>query len=718
MERNGLSRWPLPAILAVLVCVFCSCDTLPGGSIRDTDNDGIANADDACPTAPFKTRTVYFSPLTKSPLNPGSTDLMLVPDPTSPTGRRVHMVKEDFPLDLDLGDLGDILPPEVLDMIFNILPYSFNQLDGLSATSDIMIYLSAPPAASAANPRTVMMVNVDPKSGHYLESAPLEINVETLPADTVNPERYRLRLRPAEPLYSRSQYLVIVTDGLKTGCGESFTASPDMAALRSGEPASGPLSALWNEYRPYIGLAENKLRIERRRISLLFSYSTQSVSEDLVAIREAAVSAPPPPVTIIDYFAPLTPAGEINWARLDPWLPELPDDALITPGYFTNVALLVFGSFPSPSYLNHEKVFELDPATFKPIEFDSEDLMFLLALPQKAQYGPVPVVVFGHALGVCKETLLAISDTFARHGFATMGIDVLGHGSRSQSGMECGQGGDMADMILPLIYLEINGSTIEGNLLSIREIFRQSVADEINFVRMIKGLTAADLDLMPIHGNTMGDGVLDLDASHLSFCSQSLGSVLGGTLVGVEPGLEASVLNVGGGYFSDFMSAFLGDLSGLLSGDFLAGVQMVMDGADPVNYARAITREPFPGLSGARTRNILFQEAVNDDTVPNETTELLARVARAGLVWPYVKPVPGLVVNDAPVTANLSPSVTAGLYQFHPVEHEFLLLPDNPAATVAAQEQAAIFFSTAQSSRTGAATIINTMYPTGPPPFP
>ncbi len=391
----------------------------------------------------------------------------------------------------------------------------------------------------------------------------------------------------------------------------------------------------------------------------------------------------------------------------------------ITPAYFSNVALIVYGSFPSPSYLNNEKVFQLDPVTHLPIAFGSEDLQFLLALPVKAQSGPVPVVVFGHALGVCKETLLAISDTFARYGFATMGIDVLGHGSRSLSGNECGQGGDLTTMILPLIYLQQEGNTIEGNLLSIREIFRQSVADEVNFVRMIKGLTAVDLDLMPLNGSTpMPDGVLDLDTSRLSFCSQSLGSVLGGTLVGVEPDLEASVLNVGGGYFSDFISVFLGDLTGLLSPELLTGVQMVMDGADPINYARAITREPFPGLTGAHTRNLLLQEAVNDDTVPNETTEFLARVAGAHLVWPYVKPVPGLVVTDSPVTANLSPSVTAGLYQFHPVEHEFLLMPDNMAATVAAQEQAAIFFSTAVGSRSGAGTILNTFYPTGPPPFP
>ena len=79
-------------MVAVLWCVFCSCDTLPGGKIRDPDHDGIPNADDACPTVPFQTRTVYFSPLTKSPQNPGPSDLLTVHDPTSPTGRRVHMV--------------------------------------------------------------------------------------------------------------------------------------------------------------------------------------------------------------------------------------------------------------------------------------------------------------------------------------------------------------------------------------------------------------------------------------------------------------------------------------------------------------------------------------------------------------------------------------------------------------------------------------------------
>jgi hypothetical protein len=221
---------------------------------------------------------------------------------------------------------------------------------------------------------------------------------------------------------------------------------------------------------------------------------------------------------------------------------------------------------------------------------------------------------------------------------------------------------------------------------------------------------------MPINGSTLGDGVLDLDTSQLGFCSQSLGSVIGGTLVGAEPDLEASVLNVGGGYFSDFVSIFLGDFMAVIPQEIFVGVQWVMDPADPVNYVRAITREPFD-QTGAKRRNLLIQEAVDDDTVPNNSTENLARVSGSDLVWPYVKEVPGLLISDAPVTGNLAPDVTAGMFQFHPAEHEFLLMPDDLSLTIAGQEQAAIFLSSALWDKNGAGTIMNTWY-TAPPQYP
>lgn len=674
-----------------------NCPQIPNPTQSDRDGDRIGDVCDACPENPFTPQTIYFEPLVKISTNPGPTDFMTVEDSTSPTGRRLNMQVEDFPP--SVGGLAQFLL------------YAFNQLDGLSTTGDIVVYLSAPPNESTIRADTAMMININPSSPHFLEPAPLERWFEVRTDPDTGEEKYALVLRPSEPLYSRTDYLVIVTDGLNSPCGEKFESSPDMETLKSYTSISGPLAPFWNEYQQDFILAENTLGIMRENISLMFSYTTQSVPEDLIAIRETSL-VEPPPVTITDVFPPLTPTGEINWAALDPHLPDIPDDIVISPGYFTNISLVVYGYFPSPSYINDEKVFQDDPETGAPIEFGTENLEFLLTLPYRSQMEPVPVIVFGHALGVCKETLLAISDTFARYGFATIGIDVPGHGSRSASGVECGKDSDIGIIFAPLINL--------NNILSIRDIFRQGVADEIHLVRMVKGLSSQNLDLMPMTGGVpTGDGALDLDTSRIGFCSQSLGSVLGGTLYAVEPDLNVAVLNVGGGYFSKFVAAFLGGGStgGLLTPELLVGVQMVMDGADPLNYARAIFREPYPELTGNRPRNVLLQEAVDDTVVPNETTEILARAIGVDLVWPYVKSVAGLDIADAPVTGNISGSVTGGMYQFYPAEHQFLLLPDNLAATIAGQEQAAIFISTAFSNRSGAATILNTYYPSGPPSY-
>lgn len=693
------------------------------------------------------TQTVYFQPLQNAATNPGPTDFMSVPDPQSPTGRKISLTPDYFQ-NLDLGDIEDLLRglgldeatiaqlmPMIMETLGRILTHTFNGLDGLSTTGDIVIFLSAAPDPATVNDRTVRVINVNPNSPHYLSAAAMTIAVENPPGDTTTPARHLLRLKPVEPLYSRTQYLVIIPNGIKTSGGESFGPSADMKTLASKTPVSGPLELSRLEYQKYFQLAEKKLGLRRDQISLLFSLSTQTVSEDLVAIREDAKAHPPAPVRIFDYFPPLTDTGAVNWNGFNDgvrdWhgfytvmdgatpisFPELPTDIVIPPGYFSNIALIVYGAFPSHSFLNPEKVFEEDPVTKTPKVFGDEQLEFLVALPQKAQSGPVPVIVFGHALGVCKETLIAIADSFARQGFATMGIDVLGHGSRSVSGVECGKDVDLATMISSLIYLDMShGNTIDGNLLSIRDVFRQSAADEIQFVQMIKSLSAAELDLMPIHGSTMGDGVLDLDPSYLGFTSQSLGSVIGGTLVGVENDLDASVLNVGGGYFSDFVSIFLGDFMAIIPKEIFVGVQWVMDAGDPINYMRAVTREPFPA-TGARRRSLLLQEAVDDDTVPNLSTENLARVAHCDQVQPVVKPVPGLGVVASPASENLAPGVTAGLFQFYPAEHEFLLMPKDPALTIAGQEQAAIFLNSALSHPRHAGTILNTFY-SHPPTYP
>jgi hypothetical protein len=743
-------------VLLLMFSVFFSCHNLGDGGDGldlDTDGDGIINWLDKCPGIPYQAEEVLFAPFADVLTNPSPADITTaVADPTSPTGVRVYMPPEDFK-NLDMSGIEDLLaslglPPDVIDeiigMVTEILPVvlseNFNQLDGMSTTGDITIYLSAPPDPASINSRTVQVINIDSSSPHFLEPAPMDMVYETLSADTVNPEeRYRITMRPADPLYSRTPYLVLVTNGLVTECEEIFEPSPDMEALMSKTAAGDTIEPYRLEYQAYLDLLEQGLGVSRDDISLLYLMTTQSVPEDLIAIRKDAKAAPIPPVTIKDYFPPLTDDGLVNWDGFGRWngfnnadrgqsasgdtlgFPAIPDDIVIHSGYFTNIAMIVYGEFPSHSYLNNERIFQLDPATFKPIVFGDENLEFILALPQAAKNGPVPVVVFGHALGVCKETLIAIADTFARHGFATMGIDVLGHGSRSSDGNQCGANTDMVSMIGDLIYTNLSilpGGTIEVdiNLLSIREIFRQSAADEVQFVQMIKKLTN-QIDVMPVNGNTVGDGMLDLDTSHLGFCSQSLGSVIGGTLVGVEPDLEASVLNVGGGYFSEFVSVFLGEFMAFIPPEIFVGVQMVMDGADPINYMRAVTREPFPGLSGAKKRNLLLQEAVDDDTVPNKSTENLARVSYSHLVWPYVKEVPGLFISDAPVTGNLEPGVTAGLFQFYPAEHEFLLMPDDLYLTVAGQEQAAIFLSSALWDKNGASTIINTFY-TAPPQYP
>jgi len=239
-------------------------------------------------------------------------------------------------------------------------------------------------------------------------------------------------------------------------------------------------------------------------------------------------------------------------------------------------------------------------------------------------------VLFQHGFGGSNAGVLDVGALFAADGLATIGISAASHGRR----------GSPLDLITSTPF-------------QIRDILRQSNADEMSVLRTIEA--GLDVD---------GDAQPDLDPARMGYLGISLGGIMGATLVAVEEILPVAVLNVAGARIAflatsegtrDIYTSALAAAVGLEVGDprfetFLRRqleiAQHALDPADGLNFARRWFLEPFPGASPHR---VLVQEGIGDILVANASTEALAAAG-------------GLEAN----VARSDPDGVSGLWRFEP----------------------------------------------------
>ena len=391
----------------------------------------------------------------------------------------------------------------------------------------------------------------------------------------------------------------------------------------------------------------------------------------------------------------LNPDIRRRYLGLDALLDELP----LGDYHFDAIGTIAFGTFESPAYLDGEDILHRDAAGV-PAALRQDTLQFLVALPaEDPAHGiapPFPVVVYQHAFTTCKETLIAVADTFARFGIALVGIDMVMHGSRHPDG----PGG---------CTLDAGAFFDTGNFVRTTDRVRQAVVDILAFVRALRH--GAPLDILPAPD---GDGVSELDLDRLAIAGQSMGASVLMNVLALSHDLGAGLINVGGGVFTNLMLASMVDDPEQMDLPHLAlthialalGAQTSGEKADPIHFGRHLLSEPLT-VSGSNVgiKQLLYQEAVDETVFPNFSTELTARVMGIPLVEPVAEAIDGVSTIASPVEGNLPDGGTAGLFQFVGAEHEFLLRSDEPSLMRAGQLQAAIFLST--WLRTGTGVIVD-----------
>ncbi len=244
---------------------------------------------------------------------------------------------------------------------------------------------------------------------------------------------------------------------------------------------------------------------------------------------------------------------------------------------------------------------------------------FILYLPESANRGSVPLVIYGHGLGAFKSTAMGTMGRLnSSRGVATLAIDHPYHGSRADEG-------SMLNMFFQEKYTEICGAVGQSAF----DLFSLSLALKRHLSR---------IDVLPKARNASepaGDGIPDIDMNRIAYGGTSLGSLFGTSFAALSPMIKGAYMELAGGNIGLTLgkTALVLGRNGFLPSDMspcdaallLNIVLHRIDYADGMNYAQNFARSG--AASGAGGKSLVLLAGVGDRIVANEGAYSLASVA-------------------------------------------------------------------------------------------
>jgi hypothetical protein len=655
--------------------------------------------------------TVLFQPSSPS-VGPYPTNALTIKADTQKTGLQVNL---PFPAGCTLlSTSADCVNKQLL-----------NQLDGFSVNPRIMVCFSGPvDVTTLAKGIRVTAVDRDEPS--------IAINQVMF-----DPSGMCAYAKPDRVLDQQTRYLMVVTADVADADGHKLKADKNYTdCVKHGD------SGYCGNLSQAIDTVQSKsLRNAKGDVISASLFTTLSATSWLEQARAQINSGAIPGAGTL--YGPLSTFSlkDINSIT---WMPQtgvsgVDYNQTLPMGVLAGVERVSFGVYLSPLYLNTSgpqagtisttptKTSIPSPGMLVPVSFH-------LFLPSASSVtGKIPVIIYGHGLGDSQfgaPTFAA--STWAQKGFATLAIEITGHGfgplSTTQvttnSGNVIVATPGRGIQFSPTVPIGPSDGCILPTAIGTRDCSRQTAVDLFALIAAIK--------------NTQGLG-LNLDTSRIYYTGQSFGSFYGTLFEAVEPEVLAGTLNSGGGtqvdaarlspiarqvgaaYLAGFMpprfnvppapsQAYFHDsfndeyvYRGQAITDTVPGALAVQDAfeeadwlgmlGDPLSYAAHLQAEPLPGVPA---KQMLVQFGLGDLEVPNPTESALVRAA--GL-----QPATWLLRTD--LAAAIDPRLL-GLTQpgapFPVYPHRFLSNPllfdplSPPLITaigVAAQKQIADFFA-------------------------
>ena len=596
---------------------------------------------------------------------------------------------------------------------------ALNTLDGFSTVAPISTTFALPIDEATITASSVRVFEV--VAGPVTQLFPVgniaaELGFGTQFKALVSPgDSNTLVIKPVTPLKSNTNYMVVVTNALKSISGAGAHPSSFFALLKNATALVDPygaskvpgrddatalqLEGLRQLTQAMLGVAGTATpAIASSDVAVAWSFKTQTLNKVLAKIQTN--SGTDPYATNLANFltVPTAPSGATQGLGTVDFYTfatiaaasgstTLLDSYTASPASFAAIGSVVIGAVKLPYYLDDNTVNGAPlTSTFQTDVYGTprlksvQTIPFLMTVPKAV--GPYPVVIFQHGFTVDKSTMFGIANTLATAGFATIAIDAVLHGDRTfgldfVNNVTGDAGADGIADTSGQHYLNL------VSLLTSRDNIRQSVADLIHLTRLLQiqtmDVVSNATGLPVLGGDTTPDLVVSV-ASPIAFVGHSNGGILGTMLAGVEPAIKTFVLaNPGGDYasilqnsvsISPEVNAGLGT-KGVTVGsadynNFFVALQTVADDGDPLNYA---------SLAVAGAKKILLMKTLDDAVVPNAQTDNLS----LSLGLPQVAATPASAVW--PLGVNASGFVGNGFTFFTQGTHSSFLKPD-PATLV------------------------------------
>lgn len=566
-------------------------------------------------------------------------DLWIVPDASSPTGRRVEL-----PL---AGRTSD-----VVNLIFR-LKSAVGNTDGFSPLGALIVELSeAPtadslpktPSASLDPLATVGLFDVDPGSASYGSRIPFELYVRTAAAqsDPLNPE-HALVLFPSIPLTSTGQYALVVTKRALAAIDRPFRPSSFTQSVL-GEPSEGESDTV-GQVRDILapalaGLSSASPPIFTDDIALLTRFTVRSTDRfplTPLAMREQVEQLPRPAFTI---------------DRID--------------GNSFDVEAVVHGTWQAPEWRDGQTISR--DSNGLPVVVETRPVPFVLAIPRSARTSPAPVTMYQHGNpGSAENEVPGQANRYlAEKGHAVIGFT-------DNVNREVGSDTQLQQIAI-LSPLLLSGVLPDFDM--------QTTGEQLSFIRFIRELEG--LDVVPLGAP---DGRPDLDLSlPLTYDGISEGANKGQGFVPYAPEIAAAALVVGGSRrgeilfyqdeinpdgvgtaLLDAVSLFAPNIRPLDLWVGLSLYQLAIDPADPQNHVSFMYANPIEVGGTLKKPSVLVQEGIADLLVPNNATRsLVYALGATPLIGPVAQPVPYLMRAEAPIRGNVDAQTTSAYAQYVP----------------------------------------------------
>ena len=514
---------------------------------------------------------------------------------------------------------GALLPANTQGVHLDPTPQ--NRQDGFSAATTLLAHFPARLAGDDLPGPDQIAVTVTADSPVQLlrfdtgERVPLFAELDE---NARQGERQALILRPVERLRPSTRYVAVIR-GLHAQGGAELAPLSGFASLRDDTTAAGSVRngerARYEEIFSFLETAG----VPRGTLQLAWDFTTasdESISGRLLRMRDEAASyqgkSPPPPVTF-------TTVNE-------------------QPAALPDLRRQILGTFTVPSYLTDDGTGGLLAGP------DGEPRLrgygqFPLAIhvPACASTAklPLPVMIFGH--GSYSTAAKEMATDYQR--------EIINRLCMVQVGTDwIGRAVDDAQFLASNIIMDASQFTVPTDRLQ---------QAQINVLALARLLRSGQLSALP--DLTLGGKPL-LDSARVYYYGISEGGIQGGTFLALTPDVERGALNVPCGFWSSFFwrssdfYLFLPpfrdsyadplDLQALM-----AMTQPLWDYTDPATYAPHLLHA---ALAGSMPKRVLYQEGIDDASVPNQNTRAMVRTMGMKLLRPAVQSVALVDEVDGP----------------------------------------------------------------------